>query len=661
MNNDLMQDGGAMLQRAFSKACKPRPRLTVSQWADKNRILSGKSSQEAGKWRTSRTPFAREIMDCLSLHSPVRKVAVQAAIQLIKTEVGLNWTGYIIDHAPAPTLSVQPTLESRDRYVLQRINPLLEVTLCLADKINVQASRKASNSRDIKDFAGGIIVFSGANSPSSLRSMPMKYVIADEVDAFDLDVGGEGDPLGLIEGRQSSFARSKILVISSPTMKEASVIEKEFLAGDRRYYHVPCPHCGEKQRLHWKQFQWTMFDGVLKEVFYVCEACSGEILEHHKTKMLADGVWIAEKPHARHRSYHISALYSPVGLGLSWQDLVYEWLEAQNDQIRLKRFVNTRLAETWEDQSRNLKWHMLADRAEDYQLKTVPDGGLVLTAGIDTQNDRLAIQVTAWGRNGDCWVIDYIELPGDPNDQVESFLKKEGAFYDYMKQAFMHASGKNMFISAAGWDSGGQRTESVYQAVRARLLPRLLAFKGSSIAGKPILAPRPKAMDVNYRGKVFKKGVGLWMIGTDTAKDAISAHLGGDADKPIDERKIHFSKGLEEDYYKMLVAEKFDPEKNRWVKPAGKRNEAIDVFVYSMAAARHPEIRVHAMSQRGWDVLERQIGAKPRHDEPADIAAKADSETSTVDATDAAASQASTPRKLRHRRQRSGSGFVGNF
>jgi len=294
-------------------------------------------------------------------------------------------------------------------------------------------------------------------------------------------------------------------------------------------------------------------------------------------------------------------------MGRSWTDLVRQWLAAQNNPVKLKRFINTRLAETWEDQSRNMKPRMLAERAEDYPLKSIPPGCLILTAGIDTQNDRLAIQVTGWGRHDQCWVIDYIELPGDPNDQVAAFVKKEGALFEYLSQEFINAWGNIMTIQAVGWDTGGQRTDAIYTACRSRVVSRLLAFKGASIPGKAILAPRPSQQDVNVRGKVIRKGLGLWLIGTDTAKDVIAAHLGADADRPVEERKIHFSKGLDEDYYKMLLAEKYDPEKNRWVKPGGKRNEAIDVFVYSMAAARHPEIRIHAMGVRAWQNLERML------------------------------------------------------
>jgi len=601
-----MQDGRDILFRDFARGCKPRPRLTVSEWADQYRVLTGKSAQRVGQWRTSLTPYAREPMDMLSLHSPARKVVVMSAIQMLKTEIGLNWLGYIIDYAPAPTLSVQPTLELRDRYVLQRIHPMLESSPRLAEKFNAKAKRDASNSRDIKDFPGGLLVLGGANSPSSLASMPIKYVVADEVDRFPPDVGGEGDPLGLIEGRQSNFSRSKILVISSPTMKGASVIESEYEGGDRRQYSVPCPHCGEMQPLIWKQLHWRLADGLVCEVWYVCPHCGSEIEELHKRQMLDAGRWIAERD-GPYPSYRINALYSPIGLGLSWRELAQQWIKAQDDRIKLKRFINVRLAETWSPAGA-VEWHALRDRAEELNpVGTVPAGCLLLAAGIDTQNNRLAVQILGFGRKDAVWVIDYVELMGDPLDVAEQFCAGQGALHDYLAQPRLNHWGKALPISAVGWDTGGQRTDAVYTMVRSKRLPRLMALKGSSSPGRQILASRPSEQDVNWRGKTIKKGVQLWLVGTDTAKDWLVGRLAADAEREPAQRRIRFPAGLPDDYFKGLLAESYDPEQNKWVKKRGERNEPLDTAVYALAASRHPEVRLHAMTEHHWDALERRL------------------------------------------------------
>lgn len=594
---------------AFAKSVRPRKRLTVSAWADAHRVLSSKGSSEPGRWRTARVPFLKEPMDCLSLHSPVQKIAIMKSTQTGFTEAALNWIGYVIHHAPSSMLVVYPSLEVRDRVIMQRINPLLQETPPLEALIHAKSSRKATNAKDMKDFAGGMMVLSGANSPSSLGSMPIRYVICDEVDRFPWQVGSgdksEGDPISLIEARQSNFPRRKTMMISSPTIKGHSHIDEAFEAGDKRRYYMPCPHCDAHIIFRWKGMHWTAIEGVVKEVWYVCEHCGSELQEFDKPQMLAEGKWVAGNPHAGYRSYHINGIYSPIGLGFSWFELVEKWLAAHKDIIKLKVFVNTVLGEPWEDQAKELRPSTLMQRAETYALKTVPQDCLVLTCGIDTQDDRLAFQVVGWGRDGVGFVIDWLEIPGKPDRMLGDAEKGKGVVFDYLTQPFRNVFGKDLFISATAIDTGGHHTHDVYNFVRSRCLPRLMAIKGSSIANKPVLAPRPTAQDVNKRGKKIKGGVDLWIVGVDSAKHVLTNRLIGDAGVQEEERKLHFPAGLEEDYYKQMLAEVFDPEKNRWVKRRGRRNEGTDTFCYALAASHHPEIRVHRKRLRDWQALEK--------------------------------------------------------
>jgi len=645
-----MPNAKQVLLSSAARAMRPRKRLTLSAWSDAHRVLTSKSSPEPGPWRTKRMPHLKEPMDALSAHSPVSKVVCMFPVQMGKTEIGLNWQGYIIDHAPAPTLSVQPTLELRDRYVAQRVNDLLENTECLADKFNSKASRSASNSKDVKDFAGGILVLGGGNSPASIASMPIMNVIVDELDVFPWTLRGAGDPLGLIEARQSNFPRRKSLYISSPTMKDSSRIEEEFLGGDQRYRQVPCPHCGAWIELIWKQLQWSRINGVLKEVWYVCEKCGAEIEEHHKPQMLSNhhARWMPHNKGAPYRSYTINALYSPISIGWSWMECVQEWLKVQGDHAKLKRFINTRLAESWEAKQK-FKPQMLQERAEDYALRTIPVGCLILTCGIDTQDDRLAVQLVGHGKGGVVWVLDYFEIPGIPSDLIDEFIEKKGKLYDYLSTPIMNAFGKPLRIRASAWDTGGHYTDDVYRAVRAKIIPLLLAVKGLSTTGKPILSPRPSKQDVRKNGKVMKRGgVDLWGIGTDTAKDWIFSRLEADEDKDASARKIRFSSELDEDFYKMLTSESFDPEKNKYVKKSGARNEALDTLGYAIAASRHPKLRVHVMKHMDWERLAQML-------EPKDVVQDAEVVTSDE------AEPAMKPQPKRRRRRARGGGFVGGF
>jgi len=617
--------GRALFLGAMAAACRPRKRLTVSQWADAHRVLTTKASSEASAWRTARVPFAREIMDCLSVESPVRSVSFMKASQITGTEIALNWTGYVADHAPAPMLVVVPTLDVRERWVKQRLDPMLTETARLAEVFDAKRKRAAANTEGMKDYPGGLIIIGGANSPASLASMPIKYVVNDEIDRFPWEVGEEGDPLELIRARQRTFPRRKELNVSSPTIKDASRIEALYLAGDQRRYHVPCPHCHELLVLHWTanpeephhgQLKWSIDPATKqpRDVVYVCGHCGSEIDEHHKPWMLEHGRWIPKYPHRTARSYHLNSLYAPIGLGLRWHEMVADWLAAQGDRTKLKVFINTVLGEPWEDRDGTLSDKALADRAEAYGLREIPPGCLVLTAAIDVQGDRLEVGLFGHGRGRRTWTLDHLVIPGDPARLLDAAARGEGPLADYLVARFANRFGKELRIESVAIDTGGHHTQEVYNFVRAaKQLPqarrprRLMAVKGANAPGKPILAGRPQPQDVNWRGKVIKNGVMLWMVGTDTAKSLLFDRLKSDAGQDPAARLVHFSKDLPEDYYIQLTAERFDPEKNKWVKLRNRRNEALDLWVYGAAAAYHPEVRVHAMRPRDWQYLEQLL------------------------------------------------------
>jgi len=623
--------GRAAFLAAVARNCRPRKSLTVSQWSDDNRMLTSKSSGMPGPWRTSRVPPAREIMDCLSVTSPVRSVSLMKAGQIFGTEIALNWAGYVMDHAPASMLVVVPTLDVRERWVKQRLDPMLEITPVLAKIFNVRRRRSRSNSESIKDYPGGMLILGGANSPASLASMPIKYVINDEVSRFPWEVGKEGDPLELIRKRQQNFTRRKEFNISTPTIKGACRIEGLYEEGDQRRYHVPCPHCNELIVLQWSATPEEPWNGRLnwtidlatkqpKNVVYVCGHCGSEIEEHHKTWMLENGKWIPRYPHRLARSYHINGLYAPLGLGLRWSEMVEKFLKAQGDITKLKTFINLDLGEPWEDQSNKIDHKVLAERAEPYNLREIPLGCLKLTCGVDVQGDRLELQLLGHGRGKVTWTVDHLVLPGDPaRDEVWDKLTA------YLIKPLVNTFGRELRIDATAIDTGGHNTQDVYNYVRrVKELPqamrprRVMAIKGSNTPSKPILAGRPQPQDVNWRGRVIKGGILLWMIGTDTAKQLLTDRLKSDANHEPSAHLVRFSNVLPEDFYRQLTAEVFDPERNKWVKLRARRNEAMDTWVYGTAAAYHPDVRVYAMAKRDWDQLERML-------EPADAVPVADS------------------------------------
>jgi phage terminase large subunit GpA-like protein len=384
---------------AFDRGLRPDPLLTVSQWADKHRRLSGKAASEPGPWRTSRTPYLREIMDCLSPASPVERVVFMKGAQTGGTEAGNCWIGYVIHHAPGPMLAVLPTVEMAKRNSKQRIDPLIEESPILSARVKPARSRDSGNTMLAKEFPGGMLVMTGANSAVGLRSMPVRYLFLDEVDGYPGDLDGEGDPVALAEARTRTFSRRKILIVSTPTIKGASRIEREFEASDQRRYFVPCPVCREHQWLKFEQLKWEK--GKPETASYECEHCQARIKEHHKTWMLENGEWRATVKAANDNrktaGFHLSSLYSPIGWR-SWAQIARAWLAAQGSDAAIKSVKNTDLGETWEEVGEAPDWQRLYDRREDYREGSVPEGGLLLTAGVDIQKDRIEVSVWAWGR-----------------------------------------------------------------------------------------------------------------------------------------------------------------------------------------------------------------------------------------------------------------------
>jgi phage terminase large subunit GpA-like protein len=594
---------------ALSRALAPRKPLTVSQWADAERFLSSKGSAEPGRWRTARNPLLREPMDCLSARSHVRDVVLMFPIQLGKTEVAVNFLGYVMDHAPGPVMACLPGEVSMNKWIAQKLNPALDETPAMRRALTSVASRDAANQRTFKDFAGGQLYLEHAGSPQRLKSTTVKYLVVDELDEFAASLTGGDDPQELLEGRTSSFpATAKRLWISSPQLRGVSRIERLWLKSDQRRFNVPCPHCDHLQPLEWAGLHWAP-DG--RQCWYVCQECGCTIDEHHKTAMMAAGRWVPDNPESPIRGYTANGLYYPLGLGPRWLDLVGKWRDAQNDPARLKTFVNDRLAEPWEDPAmRAVRHNVIADRAEPYRLRSAPHGVLAVTAGVDTQDNRLAVQIVGWGRGLSCWILDYIELPGDPADDAVWVMLAE-----LLNRPLEHAAGGLLRVDAAAIDAGGHRTEAVKAFVRRRVVRRPMAIFGAVSNNAPVIS-KGKLQDVNWRGQLDKRGVTIHHVGTVAIKDTLYGRLSTDADKVQDARLVHMSDELDPAYFAGLVSETYNPVKNRFEKRGGARNEPLDTWVYAYAATHHPELRLHRHSKADWDAREARVGAS--HDTPAE-------------------------------------------
>lgn len=560
------------LFKTLAQACKPRPPQTVSEWADKHRILTSKGSGEPGPWRTDRTPYLREIMDCLSARSAVQRVVMMFGAQLGKTEAGLNWIGYVMHHAPGPMLAVVPTLEVRKRWVKQRLDPLLLETPAIRDLFDVRRKRDSANSEDMKDFPGGLLVLGGANSAASLASMPIRYVLCDEVDRFPWEVGQEGDPLGLIDERTKTFPRRKVLLISTPTVKGLSRIEAEYESSDQREYHVPCPECGELQVLYWKRPDGNyglVHSPTTGRVWYACSHCGAMIDEHHKTAMLAAGRWIPRYPDRPIRGYRLSGLYSPLGLGFGWAEIWQKWQDAHKDTTNLKRFINTTLGELWEEQGDTLDDISLYARRETFDPARLPLH--IITAGVDVQQDRIEFSVYGFGQSEEAWCLEHVIIPGDTaGPEVWEHLAEEL---------------KDAGVAVAAIDSG-YNTSLVYAFCEHRKW--CYPTKGVTGAGRPLIEDELKRRQ--RLRKANKRGARVEPIGVDQGKTLLFSRFRQPNTGP---GYVHFRDhpSQDEEFFQQLAAEKLVPEIKAgrridvW-KAIRARNEALDCAILALAAAR---------------------------------------------------------------------------
>lgn len=552
-------------------------------------------------------------MDCLSPTSPVERVVFMKAAQLGATEMGSNWIGYVIHHAPGPMMAVWPTVEMAKRNSKQRIDPLIEESAALAELIAPARSRDSGNTILAKEFRGGVLVMTGANSAVGLRSMPVRYLFLDEVDGYPLDVEGEGDAISLAEARTRTFARRKIFIVSTPTISGASAIEREYEASDQRRYFVPCPHCSHRQWLRFEQLRWDK--GAPETAAYICEVCDTAIAEHHKTWMLEHGEWraMAQDGGVKTAGFHLSSLYSPVGWR-AWRNIAAAWEAAVNKEsgsaAAIKTFKNTELGETWVEEGEAPDWQRLVERREDYRIGSVPLGGLLLVGAADVQKDRIEASVWAFGRGKESWLIEHRVLMGDTaRDTVWKALAA------VLAEQWTHASGMAMPLARFALDTGFA-TQEAYAFVRACHDPRVMAVKG--VARGAALIGTPTAIDVSQGGKKLRRGIKVYSVAGGIAKLEFYNNLRKSADVGEDGLTTVFPAGfvhlpkIDAEFIQQLCAEQLITRRDRngfpvreWQKMR-ERNEALDCYVYARAAASSAGL--DRFEERHWRELERQLG-----------------------------------------------------
>jgi len=610
-----MTPNSALLSEALAAFRRP-PALTISEWADKYRVLSPESSNEPGRWSTARAEYQRGIMDCIT-DPLVDRVVLMTSAQVGKSECINCALGYFIDYMPCPILLLQPTLQMAEAYSKDRIAPMLRDTPRLAGKVADVAARDGGNTLLHKQFPGGHLTLAGANSPASLASRPIRIVMADEVDRYPPSAGTEGDPLSLAEKRTATFWGRKILIASTPTVKDFSRIERAFKNSDQRRYFVPCPHCGESQILEWRQVVWP--DKEPLKAAYVCPHCAVAWSEAVRAEAVRQGEWRATAAFNGTAGFHLNELYSP------WRTLgaiATDFLAAKGHPEMLKQWVNSCLGEVWEEAGESVEVSDLQRRAERYSLGTVPDGALVLTSGIDIQGDRLELLSVGWGDGMESWIIDRQIFFGDP---ASALVWDQLA--EHLAVPLTADNGALVIPRAVAIDSG-YLSQDVYNFVRHNAVRRgefglqlVLAIKGISAWTAPALG-KPTDQDIDYRGDRVERGVKLWPIGTSTIKQSLYAWLRITTPGP---HHVHFSDELPPEFYDQLTSEKlqtryrFGHPFREWHLPGGRRNEALDCFVYAYAAACRMQLHLFRPAQ--WDARRKELaslaraGGKPAQDQ----------------------------------------------
>ena len=521
----------------ISQCFTPPPLLSVSDWADEYRFLSSESASEAGKYNTSRCEYQRGIQDAFS-NPRIQNIVVMSSAQIGKSTILENCLGYLVHLDPCPIMIVMPTLAMSQCFSKDRLSPMLRDTPALKNLVADSKSRDGNNTILEKHCIGGHITLTGANSPSSLSSRPIKTLFLDEVDRYPESAGTEGDPVNLAVKRTATFYNRKILLTSTPTIKDKSRIEKAYNTSDKRKYFVPCPHCNSYQILIFDNIKWSKDENnkhLPETSLYECKNCNEYLNDNDINKSVKQGGWISTlltnssciqqnefdylveqtiKESKNSAGFHIWEIYSPFR---TMEDIVSSFLEAKKDIEQLITWVNTCKGEVFEDNIGKIETSALLSRVEKYP-SDVPMNAVYLTAGVDIQKDRIEVGILGWGSDQESWAIGYYKIFGDTNDSNNQAFKD---LDELLQREFRHESGSILNISSVCIDSG-YNTQVVYDFCKSKFTKRIYCIKGSNNDTSPVIG---KKTVVKY-GKNGSKTCNLFNIGVDQAKRIIYFNLG---------------------------------------------------------------------------------------------------------------------------------------
>lgn len=565
---------------------KPPERLSLAEWAAQHYYLSAESAAEPGRFRPF--PYQVGIMNAIS-NPEIEEVSIMKSARVGATKIMNAVVGYYMHQDPCPIMVVQPTVEDAEGYSKEEIATMIRDSPTISEIFGTRGAKTSSDTILHKVYPGGSISMVGANSGRGMRRVSRKVVIGDERDAYPASAGSEGDPWRLAKRRAEFYWDRKYVSASTPLEQATSAINKDFLRGDQRYFLVPCPHCGHRDKLvfreeesggHW--MRWPR--GRPEDAHFVCRECGCEILEADKRAMLDAGTWVATKPSKRHASFHIWAAYS-YSPNATWGQIALEFEEANTAGVdALRTFVNTVLGQCWVERGEAPDWERLYNRREQYPIGTVPAGVVFLTCGVDVQRDRLVYEVVGWGHGRENWSIESGLILGRTSTPDEPVFDE---LTQLLNRTFPGVGGEfpiRMLAIDAG-DNGN----TVYNWARRHAGNRVLAVRG--MPAQKTLVSTPSKVEVTVGGR--KVGGRMWPIGVDVAKGELYGWL------DLRRREngnfppgyCHFPE-YGETYFQELTAEhlvavtrKTGHVRLEWKVLPGRENHFLDCRVYARAAA----------------------------------------------------------------------------
>ncbi len=573
-----MSSGIEFLQSLKKKQLKRNRKLRLSDWCDQNRVLSGEESSISGRWKTSFTPYLKEILDNLSPFSNVKKIYVMKSAQVGLTEAGLNWILYIIAQEPTKVWYCLPTEKAIKSASKLRFEQALRQHPKVQAKILSQGSAKEVSQQRLKVFEGGSLQFISTQVAKNLRSEAIKYIFCDEIDEYSLDLELQGSPIELLLQRQTSFSDSKLFAVSTPTIKGRSLIEENYNSSDdQRAFMLPCPYC---QFYHeWKREIFDMRNEVMK-----CPKCNREYGEKYKLEMMKQGKWVSlrEEPLAPEQitsvGYRLNSFYSPVGF-VSWNDMSKKYNACKKDQNKLKTFTNTMLGETWSMQGAQLNEYELLARAEKNEydpLRNLPHQIQIISAGVDIQADRIELEILGHGHNQETWSLDYRVFTGStllPSNEIFNHVRSYLKGLSYTKRVVGERD-KKFSVSYVAIDSN-YRSTTIAQFALTLGRTGVFCIRGRAYSRSTNDKPYTK----------MKKGWNHYTLDVDYYKEQVFSLL---QVEQYGDGYCHFSLPHNNKFYfEMLTAEEKQEATNQKgfkFEKTKDRNEALDCRVYAMAA-----------------------------------------------------------------------------